>query len=84
MIPKPRGRKPTVTAIRNASPFGATYFSRDTLRFFNQKMSDFTVSWSELEGAWVTSAPSYSRNSGQLLGHSRKLWGIDLLPYREE
>lgn len=75
---------PTISAIREAtresSPF---FFSRDTLRFFGQRVGMFKV-WKGKSGAFYIAAPSYwtDRSTGrpQLMGVTfRKFTGSDLV-----
>jgi hypothetical protein len=38
-------KKPTVTQIKESGVLGEYFFSRDTLKFFNQSVSSFTTAW---------------------------------------
>jgi hypothetical protein len=38
-------KKPTVTQIKDSGVLGEYFFSRDTLKFFNQSVSSFTTAW---------------------------------------
>jgi hypothetical protein len=38
-------KKPTVTQIKDSGVLGEYFFSRDTLKFFNQSLSSFTTAW---------------------------------------
>lgn len=50
------------------------YFSRETLKFFNQKMSSFSVTKRRQKGidGYLISAPS--RWDGRLMGYSRRFF----------
>lgn len=38
-------QKPTITNIKQSGVLGEHFFSRNTLRFFGQKMSSFKTDW---------------------------------------
>ena len=38
-------RKPTPTQIKQSGVLGEHFFSRDTLKFFGQRMSSFSTDW---------------------------------------
>jgi hypothetical protein len=44
-------KKPTVTQIKDSGVLGEYFFSRDTLKFFNQSLSSFTTAWFDREAA---------------------------------
>ena len=46
------------------------FFSEDTLRFFGQSISDFTVT--KQDDKYLIEAPSYK--NGELMGHTRRLF----------
>jgi hypothetical protein len=65
-------------ATRESSPY---FFSRETLRFFGQRMSSFRV-WKGKSGAFYVAAPSYWNDNGQsrMMGVTfRKFTGTDLV-----
>jgi hypothetical protein len=53
---------------RETSPY---FFSKDTLKFFNQKISDFKV-YKQEGGKYLITAPSYW--DGKLMGYTKRLF----------
>lgn len=65
----------TISDIRSATLAQSPYFfTRDTLRFFGQRMSMFRV-WKGKSGSYYVAAPSYWTD--RYTGH-RKLMGITM------
>ena len=46
-------QKPTITQIKQSGVLGEYFFSRDTLRFFGQKMSSFKTDWHDINNGII-------------------------------
>ena len=58
-------KKPTLAQINQSEVLGEYFFSRKTLRFFGQKMSNFKTEWHDKEkGILRVYAISYMREHG--------------------
>lgn len=54
-------------ATQETAPF---YFTRKTMRFFNQKMKDFKV-YKQKDGRYLITAPM-KNNQGKIVGYSER------------
>tara|TARA_R100001460_G_scaffold58869_1_gene98683 strand:- start:1351 stop:1584 length:234 start_codon:yes stop_codon:yes gene_type:complete len=62
-------KKPTIYEIKRLTEKSAPYFfSRNTMRFFNQTLRDFKV-FSKHEGKYTITAPRYD-NQGKYTGET--------------
>jgi hypothetical protein len=62
-------RKPTIYEIKERTKITAPYFfSKDTMKFFNQALKDFKVERVGEKDIFKISAPSYDRYTGKLMG----------------
>jgi hypothetical protein len=65
--------RPTIHEIKRAVADKQPYFfSRATMKFFNQRLSDFSI-YKQDDGRWLISAPMRDRN-GNLMGYTRRFF----------
>ena len=69
-------RKPSPSDIKHSGVLGEFFFSRKTMRFFNQTMRDFKTEWHDKEAGIVrVFAPRGYFNQSNPLGGSFKVCG---------
>lgn len=67
-------KKPTIYEIkRNVDSTGSYFFSRDTLKAFNQTLKSFHVTRCD-DGRFFINSPSYSRYTGILMGITERYY----------
>jgi hypothetical protein len=66
-------KKPTVTQIKDSGVLGEHFFSRDTLQFFNQSLSDFTTAWFDREASVVCLYAPVKDSTGTKVGTTKRL-----------
>jgi hypothetical protein len=65
-------KKPTVTQIKESGVLGEYFFSRDTLKFFNQSLSDFTTAWIHMEASVVCLYAPVRDSTGTKVGTTKR------------
>ena len=75
-------RKPTPSEIKANGVLGERFFSRGTMRFFGQRMSDFKTEWHDLS-RWTVRlyAPMYMGMGGKRCGTTERF--IDVCNWEE-
>jgi hypothetical protein len=66
-------KKPTVTQIKQSGVLGEHFFSRDTLQFFNQSLSDFTTAWIHMDAGIVCLYAPVKDSTGAKVGTTKRL-----------
>jgi hypothetical protein len=70
-------KKPTVTQIKQSGVLGEHFFSRDTLRFFNQSLSSFTTAWLDRDASVVCLYAPVRDSTGAKVGTTKRLIKVD-------
>jgi hypothetical protein len=65
-------KKPTVTQIKESGVLGEYFFSRDTLKFFNQSVSDFTTAWIDRDASVVCLYAPVKDSTGAKVGTTKR------------
>ena len=76
-------KKPTVTQIKESGVLGEYFFSRDTLKFFNQSVSSFTTAWFDREASVVCLYAPVKDSTGAKVGTTKRLIKVDGDNYSE-
>jgi hypothetical protein len=65
--------RPSIYEIKRAVAEKQPYFfSRATMKFFNQRLSDFSI-YKQDDGRWLISAPVRDRD-GNFMGYTRRFY----------
>jgi hypothetical protein len=64
--------KPTVTQIKDSGVLGEYFFSRDTLKFFNQSVSSFTTAWIDRDANVVCLYAPVRDSTGAKVGTTKR------------
>ena len=70
-------KKPTVTQIKQSGVLGEYFFSRDTLRFFNQTVSSFTSAWFDKDKSVVCLFAPVRDSAGVKVGTTKRFIKVD-------
>jgi hypothetical protein len=70
-------KKPTVTQIKESGVLGKYFFSRDTLKFFNQSLSDFTTAWIHMDAGIICLYAPVKDSTGAKVGTTKRLIKVD-------
>lgn len=75
-------RKPTIHDVKHSGALGPYYFSRETMRFFNQTMRDFRTDWHDKERGILR---IFARGSigFDVKGVSERFIDVSKLPWKE-
>ena len=65
-------KKPTVTQIKESGVLGKHFFSRDTLRVFNQPLSSFTTAWFDRDASVVCLYAPVRDSTGAKVGTTKR------------
>ena len=66
-------KMPTVTQIKQSGVLGEYFFSRDTLTFFNQSLSDFTTAWIHMDAGILCLYAPVKDSTGAKVGTTKRL-----------
>ena len=76
-------KKPTVTQIKDSGVLGKHFFSRDTLQFFNQSLSDFTTAWIHMGAGILCLYAPVKDSTGAKVGTTKRLIKVNGDNYSE-
>ena len=75
-------KKPTPSDIKYSEVLGEYFFTRSSMRFFGQTMSDFKTEWSDKEKAIIRIyAPS--RMDGRIIGETERFIDVSSEAWKE-
>jgi hypothetical protein len=77
-------KKPTVSTNKTIGSIGRTFlFSRDTLQFFNQSLSDFTTAWIHMGAGILCLYAPVKDSTGAKVGTTKRLIKVNGDNYSE-